>query len=175
MTIADLSARLRYDVKLLNKRDDNTVADITWAYDVDRKFVMDAVQELLVKKEKDTEGAYDGEIIIRPTRPLTTPYRPYNGGECEEDVVDGGGRIVGHISSAGGVRADGRATTNHSIQLSDGSTFPAEATTGVRNRAEYNSPGIGSLAQKILDKFYRHKKKPFIKGGEFTLDELLGE
>lgn len=168
MTISDLSARLKYDISFVGPD-----MEIDWAIDVDRKFVMDAVQEILIAKEKDTEGVYNGEIIIRPTSRIAVPQ--YHGRECEEDIVDSGGRVVGHISSAGRARAHTISDCSHlhkslesllkknqnwrenfeweeDVQLSD-------TWRGLRNTSEENAPGIGNTVSNIMDRYRKWRNR----------------
>lgn len=91
-----LYRRCRYDVGLEN---DSHV--VFWSMDVDLVKVTEAVTELLIMKEKEAD-AFKGNIVIRPSADVSRSDRPdYNGGQCEEDSDDGGGRRHGHLQSVG--------------------------------------------------------------------------
>jgi hypothetical protein len=97
MMIKDMLKLLRYDVGLVSDYPDGSHAEVWWSTDVDMLKVSQAVIELLVMKEKDPI-AFTGNIVIRPTE--STPV-PYHGRECEEDIVDGSGRVVGRLPTSG--------------------------------------------------------------------------
>ena len=95
----ELPSNNKYDVLLINRKGAQTIADSAWAVDVSRKKVIDAVQELLVMKEKDQHGTFDGDIIIRPAN-LENPDYP----KCEEDGAisyNGSGGSVSVLRTAG--------------------------------------------------------------------------
>jgi hypothetical protein len=92
--IPDLSSMQRYDVLLYNRSHGETLFDVGWGIDVDRKRAIDAVQELLILKEKDSNGNFAGDIVVRPVHHGPIPNYP----KCQEDSTLSSNGVGGSVS-----------------------------------------------------------------------------
>lgn len=111
-SVEDLAANEKYVVSIHNKKADQTVANVDWCIGADRHRVMEAIQELLVMKEKRPD-VFNGQILIRA---FSEDYTR----ESEEGrTADGYGQLRS-IQDTGGNVPDDRARRDHTLRVEDG-------------------------------------------------------